>query len=89
MGLEYTGNCCDDPKCGGKLRDEAYDWDTDLPTEVFSRAREELRKADVCVVLGSSLRMFPAANMPLTVRRAGKARPYLGDLVIVNLQTTT
>lgn len=43
---------------------------------------EEAEKADLCLAMGSSLRVTPAANMPETV--GAKKR----NLVIVNLQNT-
>ena len=43
---------------------------------------EQSERADLCLVLGSSLRVTPAADMPKTVGLRKK------NLVIVNLQKT-
>ena len=88
MGLALTGNKCDNKKCKGLLRDNAVDWDTSLPEDVFKIARRELRKADCVLCLGTSLRMFPAASMPLAVKRKNSFRDKPGKLCIVNLQET-
>ncbi|RYH06144.1 hypothetical protein EON65_43230 [archaeon] len=88
MGLKYTGNICTMGRCRGKLRDFAVDWDTDLPEEIFKQAKNEICKADLVIVLGSSLRIQPAGNMPAGVLTTTRRRPHKGKLVIVNLQKT-
>jgi NAD-dependent deacetylase len=45
-------------------------------------AEEELQKTDLLLVLGTSLTVFPAADLPRTVLRRG------GRIVIVNKQNT-
>ena len=74
-------------RCGGECVDDAVDWTTPLPRREFARAESELRKAALCVVLGSSLRVSPASGLPSRVRwrKAGGER---GSLVVVNLQAT-
>jgi mono-ADP-ribosyltransferase sirtuin 6 len=85
MGLRPTGRRCQ--ACGGVLCDLTYDWDSVLPEIEFANADAAHRGADVALVLGTSLRIRPAGNMPMkTVRLNGKAGP--GRLVIVNLQHT-
>lgn len=88
MGLNYTGNVCEQVGCDGKLRDFAVDWDTELPKNIFKIARRELRKADLIICLGTSLRIQPAGNMPKTVLRQSHCHPQPGQLAIVNLQAT-
>jgi NAD+-dependent protein deacetylase sirtuin 6 len=89
MGLNLTGGVCEVPGCKGLLKDMAVDWDTELPTSVFSRAHAELDKADLVLCLGTSLRIRPAGNMPLRVVKPKVARRgRTGDMVIVNLQKT-
>lgn len=85
MGLKPTGRLC--VECKGPLRDLTYDWDTELSETEMSNAILVHKKADLVLVLGSSLIICPAANMPLkTIRKNGKAKP--GQMVIVNLQKT-
>jgi NAD+-dependent protein deacetylase sirtuin 6 len=88
MGMNYTGNICEDNNCKGKLIDFAVDWDTELPKQVFHEAYKQVRSADLCICLGTSLRIRPAGNMPRSVLRPNKQRNYRGKLVIVNLQKT-
>jgi len=85
IGLKKTGNSCE--ACGGDLRDRLCDWDSILPEDEMERAIEEHKKADLVIVLGSSLRIRPAGNFPMrTKRKNGKAQE--GKIVIVNLQKT-
>jgi mono-ADP-ribosyltransferase sirtuin 6 len=94
MGCDYTGRLCDrilsqesGELCQGKLRDKTIDWTTPLPESEFQKAVEHHRKADLCLCLGTSLRIRPAGNLPQRTRRKnGKAQP--GKIVIVNLQET-
>ena len=89
MGLKPTGRLCSKESCGGPLHDLAYDWDTNLPEEVFDRAKQELQRADLVLVLGTSLRVIPAGNLPKLVQKARKERnSTVGKMVIVNLQCT-
>jgi mono-ADP-ribosyltransferase sirtuin 6 len=88
IGLELTGTKC--PECGGPMRDRLCDWDSPLPAEELARADEEHKKADLCIVLGSSLRIRPAGNFPLKTKRVQKKVDKLtpGRIVLVNLQET-
>eukprot|EP01032_Pedospumella_encystans_P019412 gene19412-22067_t len=89
MGLKPTGRLCSIESCGGPLHDKAYDWDTNLPEEVFDRAEQELQRADLVLVLGTSLRVIPAGNLPKLVQKARKERnSTVGKMAIVNLQCT-
>jgi mono-ADP-ribosyltransferase sirtuin 6 len=89
MGLKYTGNQCESTDCFGVLRDMAVDWDTELPSGIFTRAHHEIDCADVVLCLGTSLRIRPAGNMPLRVTKEKKKRGgRAGALCIVNLQKT-
>lgn len=64
------------------MLNSTIDFGQSLPSEPLSRAMAESNKADVHVVLGSSLTVSPACNCPeQTAKRGGK-------LVIVNLQQT-
>lgn len=90
MGLKLTGNRCNSSDCDGKLRDFSIDWDTPLPEDIFRLAREKIQEADLCICIGTSLRIRPAGLMPLAVTRANKNRNNCarGKLVIINLQKT-
>ncbi len=75
-----TGNKCEN--CGKELYDNIINFGENLPEKELLNGFDHSEKADLCLVLGSSLRVTPAAHMPReTVKNGGK-------LVIVNLQAT-
>lgn len=76
-----TGRICDDPKCKGKLHDSIINFGENLPEKEIDNGFEWAEESDLCIALGSSLTVTPAADMPkLTGKR--------NNLVIVNLQST-
>jgi len=80
--LEHdTGRACG--KCGGMLRDTIINFSEWLPEEEIRKGFRAAELADLCLVLGSSLRVTPAANIPEIVGKKEK-----GKLVVVNLQST-
>ncbi|KAK4553799.1 hypothetical protein LTR86_008974 [Recurvomyces mirabilis] len=76
-----TGRKC--TLCRGELMDTLVHFGEDLPESTMGCARDHAEKADLCLVLGSSLRVTPASSIPEVVglRKGGK-------LVICNLQQT-
>lgn len=76
-----TGRKC--AKCGGTLYDTIINFGESLPERALSLARKHASKADLCLVLGSSLTVTPANEIPETV---GKRRN--AQLAICNLQKT-
>ena len=77
-----TGQCCDNPKCGGPLVDSVINFNEDLPEDELQKGFEHAKIADLCIVLGSSLRVYPAADIPGGMIKRG------ARVVIVNLQKT-
>ena len=77
-----TGRRCDNPKCGGPLVDSIINFNEDLPEEELQKGFENGKLADLCIVLGSSLRVYPAADIPGDMIKRG------ARVVIVNLQKT-
>ena len=69
-------------KCGAMLKDSIIHFGENLPEQALHRAYDHAKKADLCIVLGSSLTVSPANEIPLKVSKRG------GKLVIVNLQKT-
>ena len=53
-----------------------------LPYDVLSRAQEETLACDVMLIVGTSLEVMPAADLPLLARRRG------AQLILVNLTPT-
>ena len=64
------------------LRDSIIHFGENLPKRDLANAYDHARKSDLCIVLGSSLSVSPANDIPRTVAKRG------GKLVIVNLQPT-
>jgi NAD-dependent SIR2 family protein deacetylase len=69
-------------KCNSILYDSIINFGENLPTYELESSFEHANRADVCLVLGSSLRVTPAANIPKIVGQRG------GKLAIGNLQLT-
>lgn len=77
-----TGRRCDDPKCQGRLKDTIINFGENLPTDTLETSFDHAAKADLCLAMGSSLTVTPAADIPRIVGER------LQNLVIVNLQPT-
>jgi NAD-dependent deacetylase len=74
-----------DPRCracGGILKTTVVYFGEMLPAPAVTRAAEWAEQADAVVAIGSTLSVYPAADVPLTVAKRG--RPY----VIVNEGST-
>jgi mono-ADP-ribosyltransferase sirtuin 6 len=76
-----TGRKC--ARCDGVLHDSIVNFGESLPAEAFQRALDHAKSADLCLVLGSSLTVTPANEIPEVVGRKRAAQ-----LVICNLQKT-
>lgn len=59
-----TGRKCDNPKCGGDLEDTIINFNENLRETDLDLGFGHSAEADLHLVLGSSLRVTPAANMP-------------------------
>jgi len=68
--------------CGGLLKTATISFGQAMPEGPMLRAREEVLAADLCLVLGSSLVVYPAAGFPEMAKRNG------ARLAIVNIQET-
>jgi NAD-dependent deacetylase len=64
--------------CGGLLKTATISFGQPLVARDMDRAREEARLADVCITVGSTLSVWPAAAVPVETVRHG------GRLLIVN-----
>ncbi|MDR0599076.1 MAG: NAD-dependent deacetylase [Treponema sp.] len=65
-------------KCGGVLKPAITFFGESLPAHALAAAEKEAERADLMLVLGTSLTVFPAAGLPqLTLRNGGR-------IVIVN-----
>lgn len=70
------------PPCGGIIKPHTIMFGEAMPLRETLEAEARARRADVFVVVGSSLVVYPAALMPLHAKESGAA------LVIVNLTET-
>jgi NAD-dependent SIR2 family protein deacetylase len=68
-------------ECNVYLYDSIIDFGENLPEEEFKKAEANSIECDLAIVLGSSLRVPPAAGLPMLKKKDGK-------LVICNLQKT-
>ncbi|KAK0667952.1 putative mono-ADP-ribosyltransferase sirtuin [Cercophora samala] len=78
-----TGRKCNMPGCNGVLLDTIINFGEFLFEKPLTLARQHAKKADFCLVLGSSLTVPPACTIP---EIAGKTKK--GKLGVCNLQST-
>jgi NAD-dependent deacetylase len=71
--------CCD---CGGWIKPDITFFGEALPQKAFEAARSAATNCDLMIVLGTSLTVFPAADLPIIAYEHG------AQLVIVNDQAT-
>lgn len=69
-------------ECGGFLRPSVVLFGEMLPMDAVERAEAEMAKADLFIVLGSSLTVSPANFFPIEAKQNG------AKLVIVNMEPT-
>lgn len=70
------------PKCGHAIKPNVILFDEQLPARALIHAQRAARRCDLMLVIGSSLEVYPAANLPVIARQAGAA------LIIINLTAT-
>lgn len=70
------------PECRNTLRPDVVWFGESLDRDVISDAYSELAKADVCLVIGTSALVQPAASFPLIVKQSG------GLIIEVNVELT-
>ncbi|MGE5602400.1 MAG: SIR2 family NAD-dependent protein deacylase [Nitrososphaerales archaeon] len=70
------------PSCGELLKPDVVLFGEPPPYEVLSRAQEEALACDAMLIVGTSLEVMPAADLPLLAKRRG------AKLVLVNLTPT-
>lgn len=70
------------PHCGGLLKPDVVLFGELLPVHVLEEAQQECTRCDVMLVAGSSLEVYPAAELPLRAMQAG------AQVMIVNYEPT-
>jgi NAD-dependent deacetylase len=66
------------PLCGGEMKPSVVDFGQSLPREALSEASRQSQDCDLFIVVGSSLVVYPAADMPRLAVDQG------ATLVIIN-----
>ncbi len=79
LSVELPPHC---DKCGGVLRPDVVLFGEMLPTDVVMEAEKEVNLCDLLIVIGSSLVVYPAANLPYQAKQNG------AKLVIINIDPT-
>lgn len=77
-----TGRQCDNPSCGGDLKDTIINFGENLNDNILELGFQNCGASDLCLAMGSSMRVTPACNMPVSTAQNG------GNLVMINLQKT-
>jgi NAD-dependent deacetylase len=70
------------PTCQGPIKPDVILFGEQLPIRVFNAAQEATRRCDLMIVIGSSLEVAPASDIPVLAKRTG------AKLIIVNLEPT-
>ena len=81
VGFARTGRWCSEC-CYGALVDQTLDWESEIPEHEIEKAERWSINCPLSLVLGSSLRIRPASELPVTAYAHGHS------LTIVNLQKT-
>ncbi|MGC8477709.1 MAG: SIR2 family NAD-dependent protein deacylase [Acetobacteraceae bacterium] len=68
--------------CGGLVKTATISFGQPMPAAAMARAEAVMTRAELCLVVGSSLVVWPAAGLPVAAKRAGAA------LAIVNREPT-
>ncbi len=79
LATQHVPDC---PRCGGLMKHATISFGQSLPTHVLDEAYRRAEIADLFIVLGSSLTVTPAADLPHRAAMNG------ATLVIVNNQPT-
>ncbi len=80
--FERSGEAPDCEACGGYVKTATISFGQSMPVEAMRRAEAETLAADLFIVAGSSLVVYPAAGFPEIAKQNGAA------LVIVNRDAT-
>jgi NAD-dependent deacetylase len=69
-------------RCGGIIKSATISFGQAMPERAMARAQAAIEACDLCVVVGSSLVVYPAAGFPEYAKQRGAA------LAIVNREPT-
>jgi NAD-dependent deacetylase len=80
LGEEFIAPTCAD--CGGFLKSANVSFGQAMPLEAMQRAQAWSERAEIFIVIGSSLQVQPAASFPVIAKRSGAL------LAIINREET-
>jgi len=69
-------------ECGGVLKPNVVLFNEPLPEEAYRRALLESKTCDLMLIVGTSLRVYPAAYLPVVAKQRG------ARLAIINMEPT-
>ena len=92
FGIEAVRDSSEVPKCdcGGVIRPDVVLYEEPLPWDVFEKAEDEVRKASLMIIGGTSLAVYPAAGLLeyfrgqhlVLINKTPTAYDSMADLVI-------
>lgn len=82
LSFLQTGTLPRCPTCDAILKPSVILFGEQLPAQALRSAQREARRCNVMLVAGSSLEVYPAADLPLMARQAG------ASLILVNFSET-
>jgi len=80
--LEAGEESPDCPKCGGLMKVATISFGQAMPVEETQQAQQRSAQCDLCIVIGSTLLVYPAAHMPEIALNNG------AKLAIINMGDT-
>ncbi len=80
--MDETGEKAPECQCGGFLKQATISFGQSLPEDAIREAEEKSSACDVFIVAGSSLVVYPAAQLPVLAKQNG------AKLVIITLSNT-
>jgi NAD-dependent deacetylase len=80
--MDKTGEKAPECDCGGYLKQATIAFGQSLPLKAVEEAEEKASSCDVFIVAGSSLVVYPAAQMPIIAKQNG------AKLIIITLSDT-
>jgi NAD-dependent deacetylase len=79
--------------CGGVLKPDIILYEEQLPRDKWNLAKNEINQCDLLLILGSSLTVTPACDLPYLVLKKGgnvviinQSHTHLDDIVSVSIQ---
>ena len=69
-------------ECNGLIKPDVILFNEPLPFGIFLKARGLVEEADLLIIIGSSLNVYPAASLPLIAQRTG------AKIIVVDVEST-